>query len=163
MNKLSTTLKILTVILFSLHSLQAHADISYCVKNVITEKSLLDAKDELDRISKSIRTKIESKTLAWNEQLLAAEILYDVMFRSAELQNHRNITFLNSFRKKPANEGVANLIMKFSIDLVFTKLDVSEKIIRMQIPLIDDYELSKNARGYRDFLENFNKNSVLCR
>lgn len=155
--------KILSLFFLSFFFILAHANTSYCVKNVLTEKSLLDAKDELDRLSKSIRTKIESNTLVRSEQLIAIEILHDVVFRSIELQNHRNITYLSNFRKKSANEGVSSLIIKFSIDLVFTRLDSSEKIIRLYIPLIDDYDLSKNARGYRDFLENFNKNSVLCR
>ncbi len=154
---------ILIPFFLSIFLIQAHANTSYCIKNVLTEKSLLDAKDELDRLSKGIRTRIESNTLVRGEHLIAIEILQDVIFRGIELQNHRNITYLGNLRKKSSNEGVATLIMKFSIDLIFTRLDSSEKIIRIYIPLIDDYDLSKNAREYRDFLENFNKNSLLCR
>jgi hypothetical protein len=156
--------KITLFLTLSIFMLQVRANTSeFCAKNILTEKRLLDAKEEMDRIAKNLKTRIESKNLAQSEHLIAIEMLADVATLGIELQNQRYIMYLSSLRKIPGREGVVNLYVKFSIELLFTQFNTSEKVVRIHIPFIDDFEISRAAREYRDFLENFNRNSTLCR
>ncbi len=136
---------------------------SYCLDNVLTEDKLVTMKNDLDKISQEIKSRIDSKNLKSRDHFDAVEIMLEVTYKGVEIQNLRNILYLHSLKRKANTDPIASLLIKLSVDNILTAIEAAEKVIRIRIPMLDDYGLSNASREYRDSLESFNKSAILCK